>query len=393
MNKRRAFLRGLMMALLAGLAGCKVPRTEVVVGILTDIASKSPLARVRLTVSRNMVPALDTAQDPTPSPAVLRHLGTFGIYTLERREPPFQIDLIGLKMADDNSPELLRQTRILSFVDERTLYLSMSLLQSCIGVKCATNETCDDGRCVPQAVDPATLPDFVEGADMAAPPPPERPDLAIPDLAMPDLAKPDLAMPDLHSGPIADAGGGGVRDAGMNPDLTLPPGPRVPAQCLNVTTENATREARWGQGVDVDLDVRIIGKMIVGYQIQWNNGSWSQVYTPGVDDIDWVTNNGAPRRVWSYFYDHTHRYYTGVDVQATATKDPRWTQGTSLALDNQIIGKDITSYRIQDLNGIWSRNYTPGVDDIDWMTNIDGSQRRVWSYFADHTHRYATCPP
>ncbi|MCG2711367.1 MAG: GPI anchored serine-threonine rich family protein, partial [Candidatus Omnitrophica bacterium] len=31
------------------------------------------------------------------------------------------------------------------------------------------------------------------------------------------------------------------------------------------------------------------------------------------------------------------------------------------------------------------------VDDIDWKTNDDGSKRRVWSYFTDHTHEYQKC--
>ena len=167
----------------------------------------------------------------------------------------------------------------------------------------------------------------------------------------------------------------------------------TPASCLTVTEEGPTYDNRWKQGVAVNNDYTVLGKYIVGYQIQWFNGLWSPVYTPGVDDIDWVTNyDGTQRRVWSYFYDHTHRYYTGDTVEQGATGDSRWTQGTSLDLDNQLIGKDIVSHRIQWSDGSWSRNFTPGADDIDWVTNYDGTQRRVWSYFTDHTHRYVTCP-
>ena len=72
------------------------------------------------------------------------------------------------------------------------------------------------------------------------------------------------------------------------------------------------------------------------------------------------------------------------------TWDSRWTQGTSLSLDNAILGKDIGMYRIQWFNGTWSPWYTPGVDDIDWVRNNDGSQRRVWSYFIDHNHQFLT---
>jgi len=52
---------------------------------------------------------------------------------------------------------------------------------------------------------------------------------------------------------------------------------------------------------------------------------------------------------------------------------------------------EILQYRIQWFNGNWSPWYTPGVDDIDWKTNLDDTQRRVWSYFADHSHEYIVC--
>jgi len=74
------------------------------------------------------------------------------------------------------------------------------------------------------------------------------------------------------------------------------------------------------------------------------------------------------------------------------------------ALDNpggsgpfERLGLDITAhpeilkYRIQWFSGGWSDWYTPGTNDIDWKTNLDGTQRRVWSYFDDHYHQYLRC--
>lgn len=54
------------------------------------------------------------------------------------------------------------------------------------------------------------------------------------------------------------------------------------------------------------------------YRIQWFNGTWSQWYTPGQNDIDWKNNCGTwmypstscARRVWSYFDDHTYEIKT-----------------------------------------------------------------------------------
>ncbi|MFA5783020.1 MAG: peptidoglycan-binding protein, partial [Bacteroidales bacterium] len=52
---------------------------------------------------------------------------------------------------------------------------------------------------------------------------------------------------------------------------------------------------------------------------------------------------------------------------------------------------EILKYRIQWSNGGWSDWYVPGVDDQDWLNNLDGTARRIWSYFDDHTHEYIKC--
>ncbi len=52
---------------------------------------------------------------------------------------------------------------------------------------------------------------------------------------------------------------------------------------------------------------------------------------------------------------------------------------------------EILKYRIQWFNGGWSDWYVPGVGDQDSKNNIDGTPRRMWSYFDDHTHEYVTC--
>ncbi len=52
---------------------------------------------------------------------------------------------------------------------------------------------------------------------------------------------------------------------------------------------------------------------------------------------------------------------------------------------------EIIIYRIQWFSGGWSEWYTPGVDDIDWKVNDDGTKRRVWGYFGDHIHEIEIC--
>lgn len=78
--------------------------------------------------------------------------------------------------------------------------------------------------------------------------------------------------------------------------------------CSEVTA-GPSYDIRWATlGRSVDQAVK--GGRIVAYQIQWGGGTWSPWYVPGVNDIDTKFNTGTStlRRVWSYFYDHNHKY-------------------------------------------------------------------------------------
>eukprot|EP00117_Sycon_ciliatum_P045086 scpid84834/ scgid32447/ len=90
------------------------------------------------------------------------------------------------------------------------------------------------------------------------------------------------------------------------------------SQCTEVTRRR-TSDCRWVAGLDTNADYIIEGGDIVAYQIQWFSGAWSGWFVTGVNDIDWKYNTvqrscAVPylanhmRRVWSYFFDHTHKY-------------------------------------------------------------------------------------
>jgi hypothetical protein len=66
-------------------------------------------------------------------------------------------------------------------------------------------------------------------------------------------------------------------------------------------------------------DQIVEGGRIAAYKIQWFNGRWSGWYVPGVNDMDTKFNiyprkcslsyrAKSMRRIWSYFYDHTHKF-------------------------------------------------------------------------------------
>jgi hypothetical protein len=74
-------------------------------------------------------------------------------------------------------------------------------------------------------------------------------------------------------------------------------------------------------------------------------------------------------------------------TSGTPTRDRYWER---LGLDTSA-HPDIDYYRIKWFSGSWSKWYETGVDDKDWKTNYDGTERRVWSYFTDHYWEYKTC--
>ena len=97
-----------------------------------------------------------------------------------------------------------------------------------------------------------------------------------------------------------------------------------PANCIPywldnqvVCTQSAsiapTRDAVWGT-LNNNADFKNLGVRIMSYKIQWFDGTWSDWYFPGYNDLDWkaFTINGKKylRRVWAYFGDHNHMYVT-----------------------------------------------------------------------------------
>lgn len=70
-------------------------------------------------------------------------------------------------------------------------------------------------------------------------------------------------------------------------------------------------------------------------------------------------------------------------------------------IDKIVDGGLIIAYKIEWYNGNWSEWYIPRVNDIDHKFNPTTKQceipyrsntmRRMWSYFADHAHKYIIC--
>lgn len=70
---------------------------------------------------------------------------------------------------------------------------------------------------------------------------------------------------------------------------------------------------------------------------------------------------------------------------------PGWDRGLNTNVDQRITGGDVVAYQIEWSSG-WSGWYVTGVNDIDHKYNTGTrDMRRVWSYFADHNHRFILC--
>ena len=102
------------------------------------------------------------------------------------------------------------------------------------------------------------------------------------------------------SGFAAPAGGCGSQECVIY-DLTFQ------SSCVEITA-GANGVAAWKAGLSLTVDVQQLSGKIAAYQIQWFNGKWSGWYIPGVNDIDTKLNGCGMRRMWSYFFDHTHKY-------------------------------------------------------------------------------------
>ncbi len=83
---------------------------------------------------------------------------------------------------------------------------------------------------------------------------------------------------------------------------------------------------------------------------------------------------------------------TCITKRSNAFGGNAWSRDLSLDIDQRLLGVKITKYRILWSTNQWTSWFEPGKNDIDATRNADGSQRRVWAYFADHTFEYEVCP-
>lgn len=90
-------------------------------------------------------------------------------------------------------------------------------------------------------------------------------------------------------------------------------------KCIEVMKPR-TLKCQWKIGLYNNMDYLMLTGKIAAYKIMWFNGAWSGWFVPGINDLDGKFNinpvtcgefpqkGNTMRRMWSYFYDHTHKY-------------------------------------------------------------------------------------
>ncbi len=138
-----------MVAALAA-AGCSVrPLTQLIVVTDTDLAVPGQIDRVRVTVvapSGTMHDSVQMLTTPGDLPT------TLGVVHRGGPLDPIEVRVVG----SHGDTEIVRRSAVTAFIEGRTLVLPIHLQASCVGVVCASAETCIAGACV-SAVVPANM--------------------------------------------------------------------------------------------------------------------------------------------------------------------------------------------------------------------------------------------
>ena len=141
--------------------GCK-DRTELVLGIATDIKSPDALSRVELRVRRVGAPQDDFSTqipwDITNRPAEDFNLpGSFGLISEDDRK--VDVELIGFR----GEEEIVKRSARLGILEGETLFYRIGLTAGCeTRAECPQGLTCVEGTCRPLEIDFRFMPSFNE---------------------------------------------------------------------------------------------------------------------------------------------------------------------------------------------------------------------------------------
>lgn len=150
------------------LGACKQEsRTEIIVGVATDLRAPAPLYQVQLTAYR--LPGTDKViadqQFMISGRATLEYglPGTYAVYSDQGKPDRVRVVLVA---TDDNQQVVVQRTAVLNLVPGKTLFVRMGVVSACMGkLDCPAGDTCIDGRCAPEEIDSSRLPEYSPGME------------------------------------------------------------------------------------------------------------------------------------------------------------------------------------------------------------------------------------
>lgn len=171
----------LLVVWIALATGCTRDRTQVMLGVLTNLFAPGELSQVRLSITRNQVPVQDRKWS---IPGTLRGdyqlPGSVGIFSEDGEPIDIAVTLSGFR-GPDNDPlngapmtEIVRRESQFTLVPGQTLFARMALAVNCVSTLepgaprgCAAGQTCVEGRCVQALVDSARFLPYAPGMERA----------------------------------------------------------------------------------------------------------------------------------------------------------------------------------------------------------------------------------
>ncbi|HEX4406547.1 MAG TPA: NHL repeat-containing protein [Polyangia bacterium] len=156
------------LAVALALTGCAAKkRTEIILGLATDVDAPAPLRSVTLQVFN---PPTSTVvadeQDLTISGTldeVYELPGTYGVYSANGGADRVRVLLTA---SDDHGAKLVERSAVLSLIPEQTLFVRLGVVSACEQMfDCGAGDTCIEGRCQPETIASWRLPPYASGME------------------------------------------------------------------------------------------------------------------------------------------------------------------------------------------------------------------------------------
>jgi hypothetical protein len=163
--------RSVVIGLLVLLGGCQ-GRSQLVVGVLTNLAVKGELSNAQMTVARQGVVFQNYTWPISDQPAADYVLpGSITLFSDDGGTPTLEIELKGYRGPTSALEERVTRRAVVKLRAGEQVFYRMSLVAACtVGSpsateRCPVGQACVEGRCVAEAVDPATLAPYREARE------------------------------------------------------------------------------------------------------------------------------------------------------------------------------------------------------------------------------------